>query len=107
MQNVENKIIAGAMVVFCALMAVMVFLTNRILDKACNCREIIPIGITEINKLLYENSQEMDSVSVHSDTTAAGSFRELQQRYGSRHHPEQISGAGKDAAQDKPGPESM
>ncbi|WP_353720173.1 hypothetical protein [Dyadobacter sp. 676] len=85
--NIENKIIAACMVFFCLLMAAMVFLTYRVTGRACRCEQVIPAGIQEIDNALDAISHAKDSVSVHSDTTVLGSYRELLERYG-RHPPD-------------------
>jgi len=85
--NLENKIIAVCMVIFCLLMAAMVFLTYRVTGRACGCGNVIPAGIQEIDNVLDAISHAKDSVFVHSDTTVLGSYRELLERYG-RHPPD-------------------
>lgn len=86
MGNLENKVLAIASIIICVLMTAMVFLTNRVLDKACACQNVIPIGVFEFDKAIHENSKQMDSIFLNADTTVDGALRELWQRYNNAGH---------------------
>lgn len=87
MRNIENKIIAACMVLLCVLMAAMAMLTYRVTGRGCTCDDAIPVALQEIDNTLDAIGHAKDSVSVHSDTTVLGSYRELLERYG-RHPPD-------------------
>jgi hypothetical protein len=83
MRSWENKVIAGAMVVFCGLMVAVLFMTASIKNKVCNCpglvltRNEVPV----LDQLIHEKQSEIDSLSADSLSSIDDAARYLQDRY--------------------------
>ncbi|WP_439582955.1 hypothetical protein [Dyadobacter bucti] len=82
MRNLENKIIAGALVLMCAVLVTVMVLTIKIKNRLCDCPgNIITESVKKVDQQIYESNSKIDSISRFSDTTIDGAARELRQRY--------------------------